>query len=45
MADADLERGGEIPVLKSFFGNVVRVSEPIKLCSKLRACVMPAHRI
>ena len=37
--------GGGVPVSKKFFGNVVRFSEPIKLCTKLRACVMPAHRI
>ena len=40
MAEPDLERGGEgrggDPGLKkNFFGNVVRFSEPIKLCTKL----------
>ena len=37
-------RGG-IPVSKNFFGNVVRFSEAIKLCTKLRACDACAQNI
>ena len=52
VADPELERerggggkGGRSRSQKICFGNVVRFSEPIKLCTKLTACVMPAHRI
>ena len=43
VADPELERerggeGGRSRSQKIFFGNVVRFSEPIKLCTKLTAC-------